>query len=750
MKTRSKADSYLAAATCAYNQGDDMVAEEYALKSAKDKEKWIKIGLKIPQIKEKIRTGGLAETYMLAHVTSGSTRWKAQSIKYAEHSGQCKDAQDRLACAEGYYNSTIKRYSNRNIQASRTSMNTDTLALKGKVSYMLDEKEYPMKYVRMVVECGSNKLVTQTDENGYYKFPISTDMSICSNGYLYIIFQYRRDDKNYWTIKYKNEPMIVRKKFSLIKEQDLTQNFLLKNGTEMDNNVFTARPAAIKHIHHFYYSYHHMTEVFEFWKYYMNAKVEYKLPIDVHLFAKPTGASAKSTFYHPYSHPTRAQIVINRLHSYADHKYRPMNREWHEFNHHVMFANYGKWPWVSKEGHPPQKNHAGYINPSTSDSYLEGFAEFYAMVLADHLNKSSPWIYSSFGSFDDNWKAWSRQGKYEEIAVAGILWDLYDQNKNSPGNRDDDEVTISEKKLWEYMKVFHKDFYSVYNKIIEDNTASKSKIDKIFIDHGFFIDKGPVGNGIRDNNEPYWDKNNNNVYDLGEYFVDYGIQGAPYIGNRMVWQEGEIIGTASNPGRQWRTNTVELKGNRIKVDNDVLQYKVIIKYKDYPQRNVDIIVDNMEGYISIPVPPKDYDSDIIIEPLGVEFSKPLKFTSSEFEAKYPESEERGYYVNHDFGIKGNVLKQDLPDSYTLEDVMHYAEKPDATADSSGYIYVDSDEDIESALKQFGSTISVPVAGTFSIGWFKWIFLLVLIVLAIFFYQKLSKRKKNKKKSIKKN
>jgi len=51
--------------------------------------------------------------------------------------------------------------------------------------------------------------------------------------------------------------------------------------------------------------------------------------------------------------------------------HRPDNREWHEFGHHVMADMFGN--------RMPQRtgaNHGGYDNPTTTDSWNEGFAEF--------------------------------------------------------------------------------------------------------------------------------------------------------------------------------------------------------------------------------------------------------------------------------------------------------------------------------------------------------------------------------------
>ena len=51
---------------------------------------------------------------------------------------------------------------------------------------------------------------------------------------------------------------------------------------------------------------------------------------------------------------------------------RPDNREWHEFGHHFMADAFGNL--LPVDG--PRVNHDGYKNTTTSDSWIEGFAEF--------------------------------------------------------------------------------------------------------------------------------------------------------------------------------------------------------------------------------------------------------------------------------------------------------------------------------------------------------------------------------------
>ena len=121
------------------------------------------------------------------------------------------------------------------------------------------------------------------------------------------------------------------------------------------------------------------------------------------------------------------------------------NREWHELGHAVMDALYGQAEDGSRRMSGlwavpgPQYNHWGYANRTTGDSLAEGFAEFFAMALAEAFGDSQPSKYDKHGNYEDNIKAWVpgdaswlwRLGftidyPREEAAFAGVLWDLHD------------------------------------------------------------------------------------------------------------------------------------------------------------------------------------------------------------------------------------------------------------------------------------------------------------------------------------
>ena len=168
--------------------------------------------------------------------------------------------------------------------------------------------------------------------------------------------------------------------------------------------------------------YIHMAEAVDFYKDRLKVDLDFQLPIDVYC------NSFLSTSYISKDGKSSIQIdwMLTPLHSAN----RPKAREYHEFTHYVHLSFYGEWP---KTVNPPipEVNHGGYLNPSTFDSYMEGLAHFMGLVIAEHYgNWWNPKEYPSHimkrGDVEKNDKPWRIGGKTEELAILGVLWDLYD------------------------------------------------------------------------------------------------------------------------------------------------------------------------------------------------------------------------------------------------------------------------------------------------------------------------------------
>jgi len=106
----------------------------------------------------------------------------------------------------------------------------------------------------------------------------------------------------------------------------------------------------------------------------------------------------------------------------------PDNREYHEYGHYFLSLKTGD----NFELPAGDTNHGGYYNNSTTrDSFVEGFAEFYSMMVSRHVdNDDNAEIYTIGADYDleTNRQPWEAAGWWEEFTVAGLLLDLVDDD----------------------------------------------------------------------------------------------------------------------------------------------------------------------------------------------------------------------------------------------------------------------------------------------------------------------------------
>lgn len=100
---------------------------------------------------------------------------------------------------------------------------------------------------------------------------------------------------------------------------------------------------------------------------------------------------------------------------------------YHEFGHHVMTDAFGDL--LPAEG--GDENHGGYyVNRASTDSWVEGFANFFAAMVAKHADRRLFGEHFEANGFvkdlEWDWSAWNDAGRGEEWAVAGLLLDLED------------------------------------------------------------------------------------------------------------------------------------------------------------------------------------------------------------------------------------------------------------------------------------------------------------------------------------
>ena len=338
-------------------------------------------------------------------------------------------------------------------------------------------------------------------------------------------------------------------------------------------------------------------------------------------------------------------------------------------------------------GLPDMKSHQGFVNPSTTDSWTEGFADFMPAVIQDYYRHGQCGV-TAWGDLESGgYKPWINNGGDEEWAVASFLWDTYDSpaqrkqcflntreyyqkqmgspyvsqvekdnsifwlikgiNTREQNNNfaDDDRISMDFGDLWKILRTYRSNVNEVYNAIKSSGRINPEDLKGTGIAHGLWVDTD-TGNNVRDPSEPFRDANSNHAYDKGEYFIDLPTAG-------MNWKAGEVVGNPSNYQRPWRLTSKDLPGHYIKVNNAVPFYFFTIEYPGTNASPYMVRTKNENGYIYAPIPPNPA-AKITIYADGVETGSPLSYTSQEFYAKYDENVRQGFFKDHDFKIKGPV------------------------------------------------------------------------------------------------
>ncbi|MCU1398575.1 MAG: hypothetical protein JWN62_1684 [Acidimicrobiales bacterium] len=112
----------------------------------------------------------------------------------------------------------------------------------------------------------------------------------------------------------------------------------------------------------------------------------------------------------------RPYIAIPPRDSGLNSANRPDNREFHEFGHFVLASAFNGLP-----DRVADVNHAGYANASSSDSWTEGFAEFWSSMVNKYVvDREDPELYRWQGGrldLSEPHQAWVQ----EELSVASLL-----------------------------------------------------------------------------------------------------------------------------------------------------------------------------------------------------------------------------------------------------------------------------------------------------------------------------------------
>jgi hypothetical protein len=549
----------------------------------------------------------------------------------------------------------------------------------------------PLKYARVtLLEEGKKVLGVVTRADGTYEIAYAFRKG--KSYRLEIGLTYTEGDREYFTLYYsepvENKKVIFRHDFTYNGDADLKQDLNLDDLWKKKSD--TVNPFGIMYVH--------LSQALAFFKDDMHEDVHLNLPVRVVAFSSDpaiTGDRARYDF-----DLGESTILFSPRTSLPESELRPY-REYHEFSHYMVNNMYGSMPSEAEKSAIPSVNHGGFLNPSTTDSWDEGLADFLAALVAERYDLSRTYGEGiainpcsggyQFGDLETNHRVWDEYGKAEELAVAGTLWDLYDtpaqkqacEQKNFAELRrqlnaanipdwkrqiiasgldrmaadeqsygyDDDYNSIAEDRaglglagLWPVIRTYHPDLFSFYEKLVKAYPEKKTAINDVFLMHGFWKETSP-GNGRYDSEEPFRDANSNGQYDDGEYFID--------LATDLRYTGGEVNGTAADAGRPSRRTSVQFPGHRIRVNNDAPYYQYTVVFSGNRRWPYTVYTLNEDGFIYVQVPP-DPPSTITVKAIGPDTGNPLVFTSQQFRNNYTASVRQGYYTSHDFQLKGTI------------------------------------------------------------------------------------------------
>ena len=246
--------------------------------------------------------------------------------------------------------------------------------------------------------------------------------------------------------------------------------------------------------------YYHTKQVIDFELKELGFTPDLNLPIEVHGYVTDNPSNSwdeSQTCYY-----SDGQVYIGTGDSDYDDDDRPVNREWHEMFHELTDDAVG-FP----ADHTGDENHDGYYNHCTGDSWVEGWANFWACALKRSLGADDWYCIWEDTSLEVNWQVWDFDDELsrEEFAAASLLVDLIDPA--SP--LDMDYISLSIGQLWAIIGSQPlANMYEVHIALTaanigqsDTNANGQPDLDDLFIAHGFFADGGDPGNRVYDAGE---------------------------------------------------------------------------------------------------------------------------------------------------------------------------------------------------------------------------------------------------------
>ncbi|MBM3292963.1 MAG: FHA domain-containing protein [Candidatus Aminicenantes bacterium] len=276
--------------------------------------------------------------------------------------------------------------------------------------------------------------------------------------------------------------------------------------------------------------------------------------------------------------------------------------QYHEFGHYVQYTAYGNRYVESAAGEsdPRNKPHGGYANDDTGDSFIEGFATYYAGLVTKHraIAPVATGVIGTFGSLEDPWKVWEREGKDEEFAFASVLWDL------------DTKAGLGYAGVWDVLKQRRATFWMYYEAFLKAHEKMESKINDCFLRHGVYSIK-TEGNKTYDPGEAFIDMNGNGVWDSGEPFIDYSVDAD---GKRsMAATPDAVIGQSANYERvDKRFSTFRFPNSFLRLEGNVPDRLLVRVARRDGSLAYEYLAPVFENRLHLPLLPLEVDADVAV------------------------------------------------------------------------------------------------------------------------------------------
>jgi hypothetical protein len=249
---------------------------------------------------------------------------------------------------------------------------------------------------------------------------------------------------------------------------------------------------------------------------------------------------------------------------------------YHEFGHYVQYtARGGKWlVGQGAEGDRTNRAHGGYANADTADSFVEGFATFFAALVQAYRKDPAPdpAVVGAWGSLADRWRTWEGEGRHEEFAFASLFWDFV---RTSGAAVERVCRVLGDSRI--------ETLWMAYEALKREFPDKARDLDALCIRHGIYALE-LEGNHAYDEGEAFLDlPSGDQPGDLklgpGETWVDYSVKDGKLF---MDYIPGAVIGQSANYARrETRFSTFRFPNAFLKIDGGAPErLRVRIAYAD--------------------------------------------------------------------------------------------------------------------------------------------------------------------------